>query len=82
MVFRISGRALRAFVTVVFVSQNASHWASLSWMERAVIFGGGLVAAWDVCDAFLDQTIARMNEGNHPGFTDTSITQTTDAKTK
>lgn len=80
IIFRIAGRALRAFITVVFVGQNASHWGSLSWMERGVILAGGVVAAWDVLDAFLDSSIARMREGGRGSFvdTDTEITQTSD----
>jgi hypothetical protein len=62
IIWRGGWRTIRAFLTTVFVGTVSVNWANLSPFEKAVIIVGGILAAGDALDAFLDQTMNKMRE--------------------
>jgi hypothetical protein len=63
-IWRGGWRGMRAFLVTAFVGANAVDWASLSSFEKFVIIVGGVVAAGDAIDAFVDQTMTKLKDGN------------------
>jgi hypothetical protein len=62
VLWRGGWRTVRAFLTTVFIGTVSVNWGSLSGSEKLVIIVGGLVAAGDALDGFLDQTMTKMRE--------------------
>jgi hypothetical protein len=62
-IWRGGWRGVRAFLVTTFVGANAVNWSSLSGFEQFVIITGGFVAAGDAIDAFVDQTMTKLKDG-------------------
>lgn len=62
VIWRGGWRTVRAFLITTFVGTSVVDWASLSRFECFVIIVGGIVAAGNELDAFLDQTMNKMRE--------------------
>lgn len=60
--FRVSGKALMAGMTSVVATLNGSQWGGFSATEKFVAVITAMGAMWLVIDAFLDQTISRIEQ--------------------
>lgn len=59
-IFKVSGKALVALFTSIVASLNGAQWSQFTSTEKFVAIACGIAAMWNVVDAFLSDTMAKL----------------------
>lgn len=62
-ILKCLGKALMGLLFSLVATLNGSQWNEFTHTEKFIAIVSAVGAAWTVIDAFLDQTMARLRQG-------------------